>query len=242
MSVSVHDAPSAALDGTGIPALREAVRADLEHMAEVKGCRYPSVGGLVDVLTFPGTWAVILFRLASTAHYKGLRPLSRFFYFVNVVLFGAELHPSAIVQPGLVIPHPVGIAMGGECRVGRRALLFRGIALGGIGDPKRPGQPVLGNDVVVFDSASVFGPVHVGDRSMIGTKALVVDDVEPDMFVFGARKSHLVRPLTEMGLDQHAAAAQHSPEPSKGPPSTPTTSISGAHEIVASNGRTTQAV
>lgn len=177
-------------------------------MAAIKGCTYPSLGGLVDLLTIPGTCAVLLFRLASTAHHRGLRPLSRFLYFVNVVLFGAELHPGAIVQPGLAVPHPVGIAVGGECRIGRRALLFRSVAIGGVGDPKRPGMPVLGDDVVVFDSASVFGPVHVGDRSIIGTKALVVDDVEADVFVYGIRKSHLVRPLSEMGLEHHASATK----------------------------------
>jgi serine O-acetyltransferase len=196
-----------------IPSLRAAIQADLEEMAKVKGCPYPSASGLLDVLTIPGTWAVLLFRFANTAHYRGLRPLSRFLFFLNVVLFGIELHPSAIIGPGLVIPHPVGVAIGGECRVGKRALLFRHVGIGGLGDPKRPGQPVLGDDVVVFDSASIFGPIHVGDRSMVGTRALVSDDVEPDVFVFGVRKSTDVRPLAEMGFSRSAAPDLAAAEP-----------------------------
>jgi serine O-acetyltransferase len=244
MSAAMQDALT---DAPRIPALWEALRADLEHVAKNKGSRYPSVVGLIDVLSLPGTWAVILFRLANTAHYKGLRPLSRFLYFINVVLFGAELHPTAIVQPGLLIPHPVGVGMAGECRIGSGVTLFHCTVLGGLGDPKRPGQPILGNDVILFDNASVFGPVHVGDRSIIGTRAIVVDDVEPDMFVFGARKSQLVRPLSEMGLEGHATAGnddhQHDhARSSGGQQNTETDSIGGTGESFASNGQAAKAV
>lgn len=191
----------------GVPTLREAIRGDLAHAAKVKEAPFPSVGGLIDVLALPGTWAVIIFRLASTAHHRGLRPLSRMLFFLNVVLFGAELHPGAVVQPGLVVPHPVGMGFASGCRIGRRALLLRHTAMGGAGNPKRPGQPVLGDDVVLLDSARVLGPVTVGDRAIVGASALVNDDVPPDVFVYGVRKSSEFRPLAEMGLGEKAESA-----------------------------------
>jgi len=199
-------APHAQDEDFPIPSLRDAIRGDLEQMAKVKECRYPSIGGAIDILSIPGTWAVILFRLASTAHHNGIRPLSRFLFFLNTVLFGVELHPGAIVQPGLVIPHPVGMGFASGCRIGRRCLMLRGTAMGGAGNPKRPGQPTLGDDVTLLDSAKVLGPVHIGDRSMIGTNAVVVDDVPPDTFVYGVRKSEVMRPLAEMGLGEQAEA------------------------------------
>ncbi len=174
-------------------------------MAKLKETRYPSIGGLLDILTIPGTWAVILFRLASTAHHSGLRPLSRFFFFLDVVLFGAELHPGAIVQPGLVIPHSVGVGFGGGCRIGHRVQLFRAVGMGGAGNPKRPGQPTLGDDVIVLDGAKVFGPApHRRPVDHRRPSAVVVDDVPPDMFVYGASKSDRVRPLAEIGLGERA--------------------------------------
>jgi serine O-acetyltransferase len=188
----------------GPPTLRAALAGDLREMAKVKEARYPSLGGLIDILSIPGTWAVVLFRLASTAHHHGLRPVSRFLFFLNVVLFGSELHPGAIVQPGLVIPHSVGVAFGSGCRVGHRVQLFRAAGMGGAGNPKRPGQPTLGDDVIVLDGAKVFGPAHIGDRSIIGASAVVIDDVPPDMFVYGASKAARARPLTEIGLGERA--------------------------------------
>ncbi len=190
-----------------VPTLWTAVRGDLEHAAKVKESPFPSVSGLLDILALPGTWAVIIFRLASTAHHRGIRPLSRLLYFLNIVLFGAEMHPGAVVQPGLVVPHPVGMGFAGGCRIGRRALLLRNSAMGGAGNPKRPGQPTLGDDVVLLDSARVLGPVTVGDRSILGASALVNDDVPPDVFVYGVRKSEDMRPLDEMGLGEKAEAA-----------------------------------
>jgi serine O-acetyltransferase len=222
---------SNAPDEVGPPPLRQAIRGDLEHMAEVKGARFPSVGGLIDILSIPGTWAVIIFRLASTAHHKGIRPLSRFLFFVNSVLFGCELHPGAIVQPGLVIPHPVGMGFASGCRIGHRAQFLRATAMGGAGNPKRPGQPVLGDDVTLLDSARVFGPVHVGDRSIIGTGAVVVDDVPADMFVYGARKSDVMRPLAEMGLGKQAEAEIGYGLAARRPGAT-----KAAHEVGSANG------
>lgn len=190
----------------GIPSLREAIREDLAEMARAKGTPWPSVGALLDVLALPGTWAVIVFRLGNTAHHRGLRPLSRLAYFANVVLFGCELHPGAIVGPGLVVPHPVGMGFAAGCRIGRRARLLRHTAMGGAGNPKRPGQPTLGDDVTLLDSAKVLGPVTIGDRSIIGANATVVDDIPPDVFVRGPRKSSEWRPLRELGLGKQAEA------------------------------------
>jgi serine O-acetyltransferase len=190
----------------GVPSLGDAIRGDLAHMAKVKETPFPSIGGYLDILSIPGTWAVIIFRLASTAHHKGLRPISRLLFFLNTVLFGVELHSGAVVQPGLVIPHPVGMGFASGVHIGERCVMLRNTAMGSAGNPKRPGQPTLGDDVTLLDSARVLGPVHIGNRSMIGTSAVVTDDVPEDTFVYGVRKSNTMRPLAEMGLGERAEA------------------------------------
>jgi serine O-acetyltransferase len=190
----------------GVPPLLVAIRGDLAHTAKLKEIRYPSIGGAIDILSIPGTWAVIIFRLASTAHSRGLRPLSRLLFFVNTILFGCELNPGAIAQPGLVVPHPVGMGCATACRMGERVVMMRHSGMGAAGNPKRPGVPSVGDDVLLMDSAKVLGPVHVGDRSMIGSNAIVVDDIPADMFVYGPRKSDTMRPLSEMGLGEQAEA------------------------------------
>jgi serine O-acetyltransferase len=168
------------------PGFLECVRADLASMAELKQARWPSLGGLADVLMLPGTWAVLLFRVSAALHRLGLRPVSRIVYFGNCVLFGADLAPGAEVGPGLALPHPVGVAFS-PVRIGRRARLMGGVRLGGGGydDTTRDGLPTLGDDCYVFDGAKIFGAVRIGDRVVVGTNSVVSRDVPSDVIVVG---------------------------------------------------------
>jgi serine O-acetyltransferase len=183
-----------------------AVRADMAELAKTKGAPYPSRAARIDVLTLPGFWAVFLWRVANHLHAQGLRPLSRLVYFVNLVTFGADLHAGAEVGPGFVMPHPVSIAIASDVVIGARCRMLRGVGIGGSGNPKRPGHPVIGDDVWIMDSAKVFGPVTIGDRTVVGAGAIVATDVPEDMFVEGTRRARVFRPLAEMDLADHGGS------------------------------------
>lgn len=178
------------------PGLLATCRADVAAMAEVKGADPSSVVGLADVLMLPGTWAVILFRVAQALHRRGLRPLSRLVYFVNAVLFSVDLAPSADVGPGLTLPHPFGVAIGGglevdgvltEVRIGRKARLMGGVRIGGGGfeDRSRDGLPELGDDVWMMDGAKVFGRVRIGDRTVVAVSSIVTQDLPDGVVAIG---------------------------------------------------------
>lgn len=196
------------------PPFREAVAGDLAAMARAKGARWPSVGGAADILTLPGTWAVLLFRVTAALHFAGLRPLSRLCAFANLVLFGCELHGGAVVGPGLVMPHPVGVAFASGVVMGRDVTMLRQIGIGGSGNPRRPGHPTIGDRVWLLDSCKVFGPITIGDDSIVGPNAIVLDDVPPDVMVFGPRRATETRPLAELGLGPY----EEGPAASRRPP------------------------
>lgn len=181
--------PSAA----GPSGLLATLRADASELARLKGESAPGRGA-VDVLMLPGFWCVLLWRLGNHWHHRGLRPLSRLTYVANVVLFGADLAPGAQVGPGLVIPHPVGVACAKGTVLGARVKLMGMARLGGSGHPDKHGYPVVGDEVWVMDGAKVFGPVEVGDRAVVGASTLVAKDVPPDMLVFGSRTELEMRP------------------------------------------------
>lgn len=168
------------------PRFFDAVKGDFANMARLKGCRYPSLGGLVDILGLPGTWAVLLFRIAGALHRSRLRPLSRVVYFADCVLFGADIAPTATIQPGLVLPHPVGVAVS-PVVVGRDVRLMGGVRLGGgaYDDQTRDGLPTIGDECYILDGAKLFGPVVVGSRTVVGTNAVVVRDLPPDVIAVG---------------------------------------------------------
>lgn len=182
------------------------VSSDMTELAKTKGTRFPSVGGYVDLLTLPGFWAVFLWRVANWLHYAGVRPLSRLVYFFNLVLFGADLQAGGRVGPGAVMPHPVGVVVVSGVVIGARCRILGQARAGGGANPSKPGFPVIGNDVWLMDGCRLLGPVTIGDRTIIGASATVTDDVAADMFLFGPRPASFVRPLAEMGLEDHGGA------------------------------------
>jgi serine O-acetyltransferase len=189
--------------------LKSNVAADITAMARLKGRTKVGVGGVVDVLTLPGTWAVLLFRIASACHRSHLRPISRLVYFLNVVTFGADLAPGATVGPGLAIAHPVGMGWGNGLTVGSNVIMT-GMARFGTAaseDSERGGEPTIGDDVVVLDGAKAMGPVTIGDRSVIAANALVLHDVPADAIVVG-QPARVVRSraVPRPGVSRLAAA------------------------------------
>jgi serine O-acetyltransferase len=167
--------------------LRENVAADLAAVARIKGHQRLNVLRVVDALALPGSCAVLMFRIAVAFHRRGLKPVSRALYFLNVVLFGAALHPAARVGPGLVVAHPVGMGWGEFFTCGRNATMTAGVRFGtaASSDPARNGHPTLGDDVVMLDGAKAMGSVTIGDRAIVGANTLVLADVPPEAIMVG---------------------------------------------------------
>jgi serine O-acetyltransferase len=178
------------------------ISSDLRAMAELKGTRYPSLSGLLDVLSLPGTWAALLARLSTWLHNSGLRPLSRIVYFANCVMFGCEIQPGARIGPGLAIAHPIGVTISSGARLGRDLRLMGGVKIGGNAseDPAKDGDPVVGDGCWFMDGAKAFGPISIGDRTVIATSSVATQDLPADVWASGV-PARAVKP--------RAAAAGH---------------------------------
>jgi serine O-acetyltransferase len=187
MSAGPRAADAGSNDGDGALSLVAVCKADMRAMARLKGIPFPSPRSVADLLMLPGTWAVLIFRVATYLHDNGLRPLSRILYFANTVLFSADLAPGAQIGPGLAIAHPVFTGWGSGLRMGRDVVLTGGVRFGtaAVKDPERAGHPVIGDECYFMDAAKVLGAVTIGDRSVIAANALVLDDVPPDSVVVG---------------------------------------------------------
>lgn len=172
----------------GDAGLRATVRADLAAMAKLKGTPFPSWRSVLDLLSLPGTCAVLLFRVGSWCHHHGLRPVSRLCYFANVVLFGADLAPGARVGPGLAIAHPVFCGWGSGLTMGRDVVISGGVRFGtaAVDDEGRAGEPTIGDRCFFLDAAKVLGAVSIGDDAVVAANALVLHDVPPAAVVVGS--------------------------------------------------------
>jgi serine O-acetyltransferase len=95
---------------------------------------------------------------------------------------GAEIPLNASIGGGLLIPHPNGIVIHPEARIGPNCLIFQQVTLGKGG---KAGTPRVGGHVDIAAGAKVLGGVTLGDHSRVGANAVVVSDVLPGTTVVG---------------------------------------------------------
>jgi serine O-acetyltransferase len=91
--------------------------------------------------------------------------------------YGCSIAPTARLEGGLILPHPIGIVIGPGVEVGPRAWIFQNVTLGG--SPGREGMPKVGPDARIWPGAVLAGPIKVGANVVIGANAIVTVDV-PD--------------------------------------------------------------
>ena len=99
------------------------------------------------------------------------------------VVTGASIPLDCRIDGGLLLPHPVGVVVHSEARVGPNCLLFQNVTLG-IGG-KRPGVPTLEGHVDVGAGAVILGGVTLGAHAKVGANAVVLTDVPPGATAIG---------------------------------------------------------
>jgi serine O-acetyltransferase len=91
------------------------------------------------------------------------------------IICGAEIDMNCGIGGGLLMPHPNGIVIHPDARLGPNCLVFQQVTIG-TGGPI-PGAPVLGGHVDVGAGAKILGGVRIGDHAKIGANAVVLCDV-----------------------------------------------------------------
>ena len=86
------------------------------------------------------------------------------------------------IGPGLFIQHGRATGVMAQ-RIGENCFINQHVVVGykNLGD--RP--PIIGNNVAIRAGAKIFGPVEIGDNSIIGANAVVFKDVPPNCTVIG---------------------------------------------------------
>jgi serine O-acetyltransferase len=88
------------------------------------------------------------------------------------IVTGADI-PINDAIGGLLIPHPNGIVIHPDAKIGCNRLIFQQVTIGATSK----GIPTIGGHVDIGVGAKIIGPVHVGDHARIGANAVVREDV-----------------------------------------------------------------
>jgi len=130
-------------------------------------------------LTYPGVIALRRHRRAHRLWVKGYKNLARWMSYRTRKITGIDIHPAAKIGHGVFIDHGMGTVIGETAVIGDHCVLYHGVTLGANTFEKVDRHPKLGNHVIVYANATLLGPIHIGDHSVVAAGAVVVKDAPP---------------------------------------------------------------
>jgi serine O-acetyltransferase len=137
------------------------------------------------VLCYPGIHAVWGYRISHWLWRRGARLPGRLCSALTAWLTGVDIHPGAILGPGLFIDHATGVVIGETAEIGTDVTMYHGVTLGGSSLTHGKRHPTVGDRVTIGAGAKILGPITIGHDSRIGANAVVVTSVPPDSVVVG---------------------------------------------------------
>ncbi|MBR0697784.1 serine acetyltransferase [Bradyrhizobium lablabi] len=101
------------------------------------------------------------------------------------VVTGADIPLTCSIGGALLIPHPNGIVIHPDAKIGVNCLIFQQVTLGsrGVGS-----VPEVGGHVDIGAGAKVLELVKIGDHARIGANAVIITDVGSNAVAVGAAK------------------------------------------------------
>ena len=177
-----------------IPKVRAIVQTDLQAAFDGD----PAASGKEEIIfSYPGLFAITVYRLAHELHLLGVPMLPRMMTEYAHSVTGIDIHPGATIGEYFFIDHGTGIVIGETTVIGQNVKIYQGVTLGGLST--KGGQnlrgcrrhPTIGDNVTIYANATILGgETVIGKDSVIGASAFLTDSVAP-----GTRVSIESQPL-----------------------------------------------
>lgn len=105
-----------------------------------------------------------------------LRKVAVFRHHFWSVVTGADIPLNSHLGGGLLLPHPNGVVVHPDAKIGVNCLIFQQVTIGTAGTHQ---APVVGDHVDIGAGAKLLGDIHIGNNAKIGANAVVLSDVPP---------------------------------------------------------------
>ena len=169
----------------GLPEVRALLVSDVQ--AAFSGD--PAATSVAEImLCYPGTIAILYYRLAHSLHRLGSPFLARLISDIAHSLTGIDIHPAAQIGGSFFIDHGTGVVIGETAIIGQRVRLYQHVTLGAKRFPSDeqgvlikgvPRHPIVEDDVVIYAGATILGRITIGAGSTIGGNVWLTQSVRP---------------------------------------------------------------
>jgi serine O-acetyltransferase len=166
-----------------LPQIRALIVSDV-HAAYAGDPAATSIAEIM--LCYPGTIAILYYRLAHSLHTLGSPFIARMISDIAHSLTGIDIHPAATIGASFFIDHGTGVVIGETAIIGERVRLYQHVTLGAKRFPAddsgnlikgTPRHPIVEDDVVIYAGATVLGRITIGAGSTIGGNVWLTQSV-----------------------------------------------------------------
>ncbi|MGH6613639.1 serine O-acetyltransferase EpsC [Sphingomonas sp.] len=149
--------------------------------------RDPAPRSRLEIMTYPGVWALGYHRIAHRLFKARLYFLARVVNHFSRFLTAIDIHPGATIGRNFFIDHGF-VVIGETAEIGDNVTIYQCVTLGGTSpDNGIQGKrhPTLSDGVIVGSGAQVLGPIIVGKGARIGANAVVTREVPEGAVMVG---------------------------------------------------------
>jgi serine O-acetyltransferase len=149
--------------------------------------RDPAPRSRLEILTYPGVWALAWHRVAHRLFRLRLFFLARLVNHFSRFLTAIDIHPGARIGRRFFIDHGF-VVIGETAEIGDDVTIYQCVTLGGTSPDTGVGgkrHPTLMDGAIVGSGAQVLGPITVGPGARIGANAVVTKDVPAGAVMVG---------------------------------------------------------
>lgn len=158
----------------------------LSYLDSIKA-RDPAPRSRLEILTYPGVWAVAWHRVGHYLFRHRLFLLARIVNHAARAMTAIDIHPGATIGRNFFIDHGF-VVIGETARIGDNVTIYQCVTLGGTSpDNGVAGKrhPTLEDGVIIGSGAQVLGPIVVGKGARIGANAVVTRPVAEGAVMVG---------------------------------------------------------
>lgn len=157
------------------------IKADFLHAASgtnyCQGIKLPLQSYFITLLK-PEFQMVLWYRIYSSVYRCKPKIIGYLIYLLIKLTYKCDLHPKAMIGPGLMVMHGFDLVIGPDVTIGRDVVVFNGVSMGkkhvGV---LGGGMPRIGDACVIGTGAKLLGGIAIGDGVIVGANSVVLHDV-----------------------------------------------------------------
>lgn len=124
------------------------------------------------------------YKVANTLYRHHIPVLPRIIKLSMRILFAAVIPYQAQIGKGTTFAYwGLGVIIPKRIVIGENCCICQGVNIGG--HAHNPVAPVIENNVFLGSGAKVFGPITIGEGSVVGANAVVTHDIPPRCLALG---------------------------------------------------------